>query len=73
MKQRSCANCIKYLKDAEFDDINGDILFIENHFKEIRDLYSYHQNDLSSVRKDFERHQTLISDKCNKIRVGLYS
>lgn len=73
MKQRSCANRIKYLKDAGFEDINSDILFIENHFKEIRDLYSNHQNDLHSVRTDFERHQNLISDKYNKIRVGLYS
>ena len=73
MKQRSCANRIKYLKDAGFEDINNDILFIENHFKEIRDLYSNHQNDLDSVRSDFEKHQNLISDKCNKIRVGLYS
>ena len=73
MKQRSCANRIKYLRDADFDGITDDIVFIENHFNEIRDLYSNHKDDLGSVRKDFEKHQNLISDKCNKIRVGLYS
>lgn len=73
MKQRSCANRIKYLKDADFADITADIIFIENHFNEIRDLYSNHKDDLGSVRIDFEKHQNLISDKCNKIRVGLYA
>lgn len=73
LKQSSCANRIKYLKDAKFTDIEQDIIFIEEQFQEIRDLYSNHKDDLPSVKNDLERHQRLICDKCNKIRVNLYS
>ena len=73
LKQSSCANRIKYLKEAKFTDIEQDINFIEERFQEIRDLYSNHKDDLKSVKNDLERHQRQICDKCNKIRVNLYS
>ena len=73
MKQTSCANRIKYLKDARFSDFQDDINFIETHFQEIRDLYSSHENKLDEVIDDFRRHQCFICDKCSKIRIGLYS
>ena len=72
LKQASCANRIKYLKDAKFSDIEEDIKFIEQQFQEIRELYSNHKEDLASVKNDLERHQKLICDKCNKIRINLY-
>lgn len=76
IRQASCANRIKYLKNAHFQDIQEDIGFIEREFQEIRDLYSNHnQTDkkLNDVRGDFERHRDFICDKCNKIRMGLYT
>lgn len=75
MRQQSCANRIKYIKDAEFPDIKEDIVFIEQHFDEIRDLYSNHNNvqEIDHVKKDIDRHRTLINDKCCKIRINLYS
>ena len=76
MRQTYCANRIKYMKDASFDDIKEDILFIETHFEEIRNLYSSHnqnEEELTSVKIDIDRHRGLITDKCCKIRVGLYS
>ena len=76
IKQGSCANRIKYLKDAGFADIKGDIEFIETNFQNIRDLYSNHNQDedaLQSVKVDMDKHRTNIVDKCSKIRVGLYS
>lgn len=75
LHQRSCANRIKYLKDAKFQDIQEDIDFIAREFEEIRNLYSSHnktEHKLKAVQTDFERHRNLICDKCNKIRVGLY-
>ena len=75
IRQASCANRIKYLKNAQFQDIQEDIDFIEREFQEIRDLYSSHnqtEKKLKEVQDDFERHRKLICDKCNKIRVGLY-
>lgn len=75
LHQRSCANRIKYLKDAKFQDIQEDIDFIAREFEEIRNLYSSHnqtEHKLRAVQVDFERHRNLICDKCNKIRVGLY-
>lgn len=75
IKQSSCANRIKYLKDAGFSDIAKDIEFIESNFENIRDLYSYHnQNEeaLQEVKIDIDKHRTNIVDKCIKIRVGLY-
>lgn len=72
LKQASCANRIKYLKDAKFSDIEEDIEFIEQQFQEIRDLYSNHKDDLLTVKNDLERHQKLICDKCNKVRINLY-
>lgn len=76
IKQGSCANRIKYLKDAGFADIKEDIEFIETNFQNIRDLYSNHnQNEesLKSVKVDIDRHRINIVDKCSKIRIGLYS
>lgn len=73
-EQASCANKIKYLKDANFSDIKDDIDFINNHFGEIRDLYSNHNNSkdsLDSVKKDIKRHRVQIIDKCDKIRIEL--
>lgn len=75
LKQASCANRIKYLKDASFNDIKEDIEFIDQHFSEIRDLYSNHSScgeSLTSVRVDIDRHRDQIVDKCSKIRVELY-
>lgn len=73
--QSSCANRIKYLKDANFRDIQADIDFIAREFEEIRDLHSNHKQTskkLKTVLIDFEKHRALICDKCNKIRIGLY-
>ena len=73
--QASCANRIMYLQEAGFENIQKDIDFIANHFKEIRDLYSNHNStnkELNLVIKDFRRQQSLICDKCMKIRIGLY-
>lgn len=72
----TCANRIKYLKDANFADINEEVEFIDQHFQELRELYSNHYNNkeagLEMVKKDMDRHRALIIDKCNKIRVNLY-
>ena len=76
MKQASCANRIQYLKNASFNEIKDDILFIETHFNEIRDLYSNHnssEEELNRVKIDIDAHRNHIEDKCNKIRIGLYS
>lgn len=75
LKQQSCANRIKYLKDAAFPDLLKDIEFIETNFDSMRDLYSHHNSsadDLSSVYLDMEKHRDNITDKCCKIRVELY-
>lgn len=75
LKQQSCANRIKYLKDAAFPDLLKDIEFIETNFDSIRDLYSHHNtsaDDLSSVYLDMEKYRDNITDKCCKIRVELY-
>lgn len=75
LKQQSCANKIKYLKEAGFKDIAKDIDFIENEFCEIRDLYSEHnksEKDLAGIQKDIDRHVDGIYDKCDKIRIALY-
>lgn len=75
IKHGSCANRIKYLKDAGFTDIKGDIEFIESNFENIRDLYSHHNQsdeELLRVKLDIDKHRTNIVDKCNKIRIGLY-
>lgn len=75
LKQASCANRIKYLRDASFKDIQKDIEFIDTHFSFIRDLYSEHkksQDDLDAVKKDINKHRDLIVDKCCKIRIGMY-
>ena len=76
MGQTSCANRIKYLKDARFKEIENDIAFVETHFEEIRNLYSNHnsaEEELNSVKKDIDRNRNLVTDKCCKIRIGLYS
>ena len=76
LKQASCANRIKYLKDASFSDIEDDVAFIEQHFSEIRNLYSNHNSSdesLNEVRIDIDRHIDQIVDKCSKIRIGLYT
>ena len=76
MKHSSCANRIKYLKDASFTDINDEINYIYEKFSEIRDLYSNHnknQNELNSVKVDIDKRRDLIVDRCCKIRIGLYS
>lgn len=76
LHQASCANRIKYLKDANFPDIKDDINFIEVNFRNIRDLYSNHsQNEesLQNVKVDIDKHRNNIVDKCSKIRVELYS
>lgn len=73
--QSSCANRIKYIKEAGFYDIQEEINFIEEKFDEIRDLYSNHsqnKNELKKVFIDFERYRDYICDKCNKIRVEMY-
>ena len=72
IRQTSCANKIKYIIDANIQEIEEDIIFIDTHFQEIRNLYSNHQQDLDSVRSDIDRHQILICDKCDKIRINLY-
>lgn len=71
-QQRSCANRIKYLNDAKFQEIQEGITFIANQFDVIRELYSNHESNLDAVMVDFKRSQGLICDKCNKIRLGLY-
>lgn len=76
MKHGSCANRIKYLKDASFSDIRDEISFIDDKFNEIRDLYSNHsknQNELDTVKIDIDKRRDLIVDKCCKIRIGMYS
>ena len=76
MKHGSCANRIKYLKDASFSDIRDEISFINDKFSEIRDLYSNHskdQNELDTVKIDIDKRRDLIIDKCCKIRIGMYS
>ncbi len=76
MKHGSCANRIKYLKDASFSDIREEINFIDDKFSEIRDLYSNHskdQNELDTVKIDIDKRRDLIVDKCCKIRIGMYS
>lgn len=76
MKHGSCANRIKYLRDASFLDIKDEINVIEDKFNEIRDLYSNHskiQEELDSVKIDIDKRRDIIVDKCCKIRVGLYS
>lgn len=75
IKQTSCANRIKYLKDASIPELEEDIDFISSQFEVIRDLYSNHyqqENGLELVRKDFDKHRTHIIDKCNKMRIELY-
>jgi len=76
IRHGSCANRIKYLKDAGFSDIKDDIEFIETNFQNIRDLYSHHNQSeeaLQEVKIDIDKHRTNIVDKCSKIRIGLYS
>ena len=76
IKHQSCANRIKYLRDASFTDIKDDIEYIQRHFEEIRTLYSNHSNseeELEAIRVDIDRHRANINDKCSKIRIGLYS
>ncbi len=76
MKHASCANRIKYLKDASFSDIRDEISFIDDKFNEIRDLYSNHSKDqeaLDTVKIDIDKRRDLIVDKCCKIRIGMYS
>lgn len=76
MQQASCANRIKYIKDAAFSDIKDEIDFIEHHFTDIRDLYSNHyqnEEEFKGVKKDIDKHRNCITDKCCKIRIGLYS
>ena len=73
--QSSCANRIRYLQEAGFSHIQEDIDFIEEHFREIRELYSNHskaKKELDVVKKDFQKQQRLICDKCTKIRIELY-
>ena len=73
--QASCANKIKYLKDANFPEIAADVAFIETKIQDIRELYSNHsssEENLKSVIKDFEKKQIDVGDKCDKIRVLLY-
>lgn len=73
--QASCANKIMYLQKAGFSNIQSDIDFIAEHFSEIRDLYSNHNStdkELNIALKDFRRQQSLICDKCTKIRIELY-
>ena len=72
LKQSSCANRIKYLKDANFQEIREDIEFISSQFEMLRNLYSEHMDDPSVVEADFRKIQSRIGDKCNKIRLGLY-
>lgn len=75
IKQASCANRIKYLKDADFLDIKEDIEFISTNFQNIRDLYSNHNQSsetLQTVKIDIDKHRNNIVDKCTKIRVSLY-
>ena len=74
--QQSCGNRIKYLKEAGFKDIDDDVEFISTHFEELRLLYSENsQNDakLNGVKETMQRLRSNISDKCNKIRVSLYT
>lgn len=76
MMQTSCANKIKYLKDANFTKISVEVEFIEQKINDIRDLYSNHSSsdeELKGVYKDFEKKRNDISDKCDKIRVSLYT
>lgn len=76
MMQASCANKIKYLKDAKFPKIQEEVAFIESKINDIRELYSNHnssEEDLKSVVKDFEKKRNEINDKCDKIRVLLYT
>lgn len=76
MKQASCANRIQYLKKASFKDIQEDISFIETHFNAVRDLYSNHnstEEELNNIKIDLDGHRSNIADKCNKIRISLYS
>ena len=73
--QGSCANRIKYIKEAGFSDIQEEIDFISEKFDEIRNLYSNHcqsKESLKTVIIDFEKHREQICDKCNKIRVEMY-
>ena len=75
MRQGSCANRIKYLKDASFSDIRKEVSFIDDKFNEIRDLYSNHcmdQKELDTVKIDIDKRRDLIVDKCCKIRIGIY-
>ncbi len=75
VRQSSCANRIKYLKDSSFSEIKKDIEFIHRNYEEIRDLYSNHcksDADLKSVQVDIDKHRSNIVDKCNKIRISLY-
>jgi len=76
MLQASCANKIKYLKDANFTNISIEVEFIESKITDIRELYSNHstsEEELKGVLKDFEKKRNDISDKCDKIRVSLYA
>lgn len=76
MLHKSCGNKIKYLKDASIKEFKDDIDFISNEFDEIRALYSEHmenENELKMLENDFKRHVQNIRDKCDKIRINLYT
>lgn len=71
----SCDNRLKYLIDySDISIISKELEFIKDHFTEIRELYSNHNNDdieLQSVMKDINRHRMLIGDRCEKIIIML--
>ena len=76
LKQSSCGNRIKYLYESSFEDIKEDMKFIQDHYNEIRDLYSNHcqnEEELNKVKVDIDRQRDYIIDKCSKIRIHLYS
>ena len=76
LTQQSCGNRIKYLREAGFKDIEEDINFISDRYEQLTSLYSENnqsQEKLDSIKTSLTRYRQNINDKCNKIRVGLYS
>ena len=72
-KQVACANRIKYLKDACFVDIKDDIDFIDEHFEQMRNLYSPSTKEMRKNLDKFKKQQELVAARCVKIRIGLYA
>lgn len=71
-KQTACSSRIKYLKDANIKGIQEDIDFIDQHFWQLRDLYSPNETIMEKNLPMIQKQQDLIAARCVKIRISLF-